>query len=175
MTIGNICKCCKNINPNSWTITWSVFIFSPNKLRLVKQVGAMWRPEKQKHHVQLLRFSIFQSLSPRADTSVKCFIYTRAMVKFCGDAIIFFESDIIPMFFGHTLPSLLLRLFQSNHRRPWYGFFTIFGWFSCLPKVLSWSSCFLFGFHGRSRYFHVFFYFFKFTIANNAIFNLINH
>ena len=148
MTIGNICKCCKNINPNSWTITWSVFIFSPNKLRLVKQVGAMWRPEKQKHHVQLLRFSIFQSLSPRADTSVKCFIYTRAMVKFL------WRCDGDNLFLKAMQYRYFLDLTIVDHDM---FFFTIFDWFSCLPKVLSWSSCFLFGFHGRSRYFHVFF------------------
>ena len=98
--------------------------------------------------VQLLRFSIFQSLSPRADTSVKCFIYTRAMVKFL------WRCDGDNLFLKAMQYRYFLDLTIVDHDM---FFFTIFDWFSCLPKVLSWSSCFLFGFHGRSRYFHVFF------------------
>ena len=140
MTFGNICKCCKNINPNNWTITWSVFIFSPNKLRLVKQVGAMWRPEKQKHHVQLLRFSIFQSLSPRADTSVKCFIYTRAMVKFLWRC----DGD-----------NLFLKAMQYR-----YFLDTFYHCYCCDYSDLTivdhdmFFSQFLIGFHVCPRYFH---------------------
>ena len=50
----------------------------------------------------------------------------------------FFQSDAISVFFGHTIPFLLMPLFGFHHRWLCFSMFcfcTIFGWFSWFPKV----------------------------------------
>ena len=64
------------------------------------------------------------------------------MVKilgWCDCNGLFIRSDAISVFFGHTIPSLLMPLFGFHHR--WWCFsmffFTIFSWFSWFSKVFS--------------------------------------
>ena len=53
--------------------------------------------------------------------------------NFCCDAMamVFFRSDAILMFFGHTLPSLLMQWFGLNHRWRCFSMFCFFTSFGC--------------------------------------------
>ena len=95
-------------------------------------------------------------------------VWEGSLLQFCwrcySDGL--FLSDLRPMLFGHTLPSLLMPLFGLNHC--WQCFlmslyFTTLGWFWWFSKVFSW---FLVVFHGVSW----FFISLPFTIVNDAIF-----
>ena len=63
----------------------------------------------------------------------------------CDRDGLFSELDAIPMFFGHTFPTLLMQLFGLDNC--WRGF-----------SMLCFSR-FLVGFHGFSMYFHGFSFF----------------
>ena len=70
----------------------------------------------------------------------------------------FFRSDAILIFFGYTLPLLLMRLFGLNHH--------------CWSFSIFWFSRILIGFHDPPGFFGGFSWFFlflKFTIVNDVI------